>query len=129
MTQAEIHHATCGSQRDNDVKRLRQSQRVHEILNCFDLTRNLVVVAGDLIDSSVSSSLKSLLTTPFLFDVLKSPLLGGSSWTYHDGRQQIDFVLVSQPLFVWMTAVAIERHGLFHKTNFGSKFPPFPDVD
>lgn len=117
-----------GSQRDNDAKRLRQAKRVREILSRFDLTRDLVVVAGDLNDSPDSSPLKPLLTTPFLFDVVKSPLLGGPNWTYHDGRQQIDYVLVSQPLFVRMTAVAIERRGLFHKTNFGGKFPPFPEV-
>lgn len=72
--------------------------------------------------------MKPLLTTPDLFDVLKSPLLSGPSWAYHDGRQQIDYLLVSQPLFSRLQAVGVERRGLFHISNFGGKFPHFPQV-
>ncbi len=117
-----------GVQAANDAKRLAQAKRVRELLSRFDLTRDLVVVAGDFNGSPTSAPLKPLLTTPGLFDVLKSPLHNGPSWTYHDGRQQIDYLLVSQPLFERLQAVGIERRGLFHKTNFGGKFPRFPEV-
>lgn len=117
-----------GSQKANDAKRKLQAERVREILRRFDLTRDLVAVAGDLNDSPTSAPLKPLLTTPGLFDVLKSPLHRGPSWTYHDGRQQIDYLLVSQPLFERIREIGIERRGLFHKTNFGGKFPHFPEV-
>lgn len=117
-----------GLQKANDAKRKRQAQRVHEILRRFDLTRDLVVVAGDLNGTPTSVPLKPLLTTPGLLDVLKSPLPRGPSWTYHDGRQQIDYLLVSQPLFERLHSVGVERRGLFHKTNFGGKFPRFPEV-
>lgn len=117
-----------GAQIANDAKRLSQAKRVRELLTRFDLTRDLVAVAGDLNDSPTSASLKPLLTMPGLRDVLKSPLHNGPTWTYHDGRQQIDYLLVSQPLFDRMTAVGIERRGLFHKTNFGGKFPHFLEV-
>lgn len=117
-----------GTQTANDAKRKLQAQRVREILRRFDLTRDLVAVAGDLNGSPTSAPLKPLLTTPGLFDVLKSPLHRGPSWTYHDGRQQIDYLLVSQPLFERIHSVGVERRGLFHKTNFGGKFPHFPEV-
>ena len=117
-----------GIQAANDAKRKLQATRVRELLRRFDLTRDLVVVAGDFNDSPNSASLKPLLTTPELSDVLKSPLLSGPSWTYHDGRQQIDYLLVSRPLFSRLRAVGVERRGLFHKTDFGGKFPHFPEV-
>ena len=117
-----------GMQKANDAKRKLQAERVRELLSRFDLTRDLVVVAGDLNDSPSSAPLKPLLTTPGLYDVLKSPLHKGPSWTYHDGRQQIDFLLVSEALFASLKSVGIERRGLFHKTNFGGKFPSFPEV-
>ena len=117
-----------GAQAANDAKRLAQATRVRELLSRFDLTRDLVVVAGDFNGLPTSAPLKPLLTTPGLFDVLKSPLHNGPSWTYHDGRQQIDYLLVSQPLFAKLSSVGVERRGLFHKTNFGGKFPHFPEV-
>ena len=117
-----------GAQAANDAKRLAQAKRVRELLNRFDLTRDLVVVAGDFNGSPTSAPLKPLLTTPGLFDVLKSPLHTGPSWTYHDGRQQIDYLLVSQPLFARLRSAGIERRGLFHKTGFKGKFPHFPEV-
>lgn len=117
-----------GIQKANDAKRKLQAQRVRELLRRFDLTRDLVVVAGDFNDSPTSVPLKPLLTMPGLFDVLKSPLHNGPTWTYHDGRQQIDYLLVSQPLFERINAVGVERRGLFHKTDFGGKFPHFAEV-
>ncbi len=117
-----------GAPAANDAKRLAQAKRVRELLSRFDLTRDLVVVAGDLNGSPTSAPLKPLLTTPGLFDVLKSPLHNGPSWTYHDGRQQIDYLLVSQPLLDRIRTVGIERRGLFHKTSFKGKFPHFPEV-
>ncbi|HLQ46030.1 MAG TPA: endonuclease/exonuclease/phosphatase family protein, partial [Planctomycetaceae bacterium] len=82
-----------GTRRGNDAKRTRQAKRVRQLLERFDLTRDLVVVAGDLNDTPDSLPLRPLLTAPFLFDVFQSPLLGGPRWTYHDGRQQIDYLL------------------------------------
>jgi endonuclease/exonuclease/phosphatase family metal-dependent hydrolase len=117
-----------GIQTANNAKRKLQATRVRELLSRFDLTRDLVVVAGDFNDSPNSAPLKPLLSTPNLSDVLKSPLQSGPTWTYHDGRQQIDYLLVSQPLFTSLKGVGIERRGLFHKTNFGGKFPHFPEV-
>jgi hypothetical protein len=52
----------------------------------------------------------------------------GPRWTYHDGRTQLDYLLASRPLWEKLRAVGIERRGFFHKTNFGGKFPHFPEV-
>ena len=50
-------------------------------------------------------------------------------WTYGQGKQQIDYLLVSKPLFDCISAVGIERRGLYSKTDFGGQFPHFPTVD
>lgn len=117
-----------GATAANNAKRTAQALRVREILRRFDLTRDLVVVCGDFNDAPTSRSLQPLLTTPHLLDVLKSPLHKGPRWTYHDGRTQLDYLLASRPLWERLRAVGIERRGFFHKTNFGGKFPHFPEV-
>lgn len=105
-----------GTKADNDKKRKRQADRIAEILKNYDLTKDLVVVAGDLNDTPGNPPLQSLLTLPNLKDVLDSPKFSGTRWTY-GGKDQIDYVLVSQPLFDAITKVGIERRGIFKKNN------------
>src|SRR5262249_40198307 len=62
-----------GSPPENDAKRTRQANRVHDILQRFDLTSALVVVAGDLNDTPDSQPLTGLLQTANLLDVLDPP--------------------------------------------------------
>ena len=112
-----------GKPADNDKKRKRQAERIAEILKNYDLTKDLVVVAGDLNDTPDKPPLQSLLTLPNLKDVLDSPKFTDVRWTYHTGNQQIDYVLVSQPLFDAITKVGIERRGIFKKNN-----PTFAEV-
>jgi endonuclease/exonuclease/phosphatase family metal-dependent hydrolase len=112
-----------GSQTSNDAKRKRQANRIVEILKDYDLTKDFVVVAGDFNDTPASEPLKKLLTLPNLKDVLDSPKFSGDRWTYHTGKQQIDYVLVSQPIFDSLKKVVIERRGIFRKNNV-----PFPQV-
>jgi len=101
-----------GSQASNDQKRERQVQRVCEILaQKFDLTKDFVVVAGDLNDNPGPGPLQKLLTLPNLHDVLASPKLGGPRWTYHDKKSSFDYLLVSTTLHNKLQAVGIERSG------------------
>ena len=111
----------------SDARRTLQAGRVVEILGRFDLDNDLVVVAGDLNDFPNSAPLSGLLQTPGLFDVLTSPLLNGPSWTYQD-KKQLDYILVSKPLKAAVTAVGIERRGIFSATDFQGQFPHFPEV-
>jgi len=117
-----------GNQADNDEKREGQANRIRGILGRFDLTTELVVVAGDLNDTPNRKPLKNLLQTPHLFDVLASAKLQGPRWTYQDGRDQIDYLLVSKALHDRLQKVDIERHGIFRTDNFGGQFPHFPQV-
>ncbi len=112
-----------GNQASNNKRRTKQSERVRDILGRFDLTKDLVAVAGDLNDTPSKPPLKPLLSVPNLFDVLSSPKLEGPRWTYHNAKDQFDYLLVSKPLFDQLQAVGIERRGIFRKDT-----DPFPEV-
>ncbi|WP_415910438.1 endonuclease/exonuclease/phosphatase family protein [Oleiharenicola sp. Vm1] len=110
-----------GTPASNDAKRLRQTQRVREILRRFDLQKDLVVVAGDFNAAPQCASLQPLLTTPGLRDAFDSPKFAGQPrWTYHGGKQQLDYLLLSAPLFAGVAAVGIERAGLPSKGSEAS---------
>ena len=117
-----------GTPASNNARRLAQAKRVREILGRFDLARDFVVVAGDLNDTPDSAPLQPLVSTPNLFDVLASPLLGGPRWTFQTANEQIDYLLVSKPLNSRLKKVAIERRGIFNHNNFGGLFPHLPEV-
>ena len=112
-----------GSQVSNDAKRKRQANRIVEILEGYDLTTDLVVVAGDMNDTPSREPLKKLVNLPNLFDVFNSPKFSGARWTYHTGNQQIDYLLVSKPIFDNLKKVNLERRGIFKNNN-----PTFPQV-
>jgi len=104
-----------GKKADNDAKRTRQARRVADILKArFDLTKDLVIVAGDFNDSPQSPPLSPLLSNPHLHNVVaeQQPT---DSWTYaYRGKtEQIDYLLVSEPLKQAMVGVGIERRGMF----------------
>lgn len=100
-----------------DAKRRRQATRVAEILEAkYDLTRDWVVVAGDLNDTPSSPPLQPLLTLPDLHDALELqfPNDPNRRWTYHyDTFEQIDFILVSTPLRDGFRSAGVERRGIY----------------
>ncbi|MBA3848653.1 MAG: hypothetical protein C0502_01500 [Opitutus sp.] len=113
-----------GAPAGNDAKRLQQTTRVREILGRFDLKKDLVAVAGDFNAEPESTSLAPLLTVPHLRDVFASSAFGSQPrWTYHGGKQQLDYLLLSAPLFAAVKAAGIERRGLWMKG-----VTPFPAV-
>ena len=117
-----------GAPAENNAKRKRQADRVRQILGRFNLSQDFVVVAGDFNDTPNSQPLAGLLSAPGLFDVLDSNLLNGPRWTYQDGKDQIDYLLVSKALHDKLQKVGIERHGIFRADNFNGQFPHFPQV-
>jgi endonuclease/exonuclease/phosphatase family metal-dependent hydrolase len=99
-----------------DQKRKRQATRVAEILGTYDLTTDLVAVAGDLNDNPASAPLQPLLTVPDLYDVLELafPNNPEKRWTYYYNRfEQIDFLLVSKALKDQFDSAGVERSGIY----------------
>lgn len=103
------------------TKRRRQAERVAAILGNYDLKKDWVIVAGDFNDSPDSSPLQPLLNLPHLYDVLAlqfpataSIPISPSRWTYHYEKfEQIDFLLVSQPLKEMFSKAGVVRKGIF----------------
>src|ERR1051325_1973384 len=121
-----------GNPADNDAKRLKQSTRVHKILQRFDLKKDLVVVAGDFNELPDSPSLAPLLQdTAHLHNAFAKLASDADQWTHKDDvakNKQIDYLLLSEPLFTGCEKVGIERRGIYSKTNFKAKCPHFDAV-
>lgn len=100
-----------------DERRKNQAKAVAEILKRYDLTRDLVVVAGDLNDTPDSDPLEPLLSVPNLFDVLELQFGADLSkrWTYEfrGDFNQIDFILVSKPLKAAFQKAGVERRAIY----------------
>lgn len=99
-------------------RRKAQADRVAEILrNDYDLRRDLVCVVGDFNDTPNSAPLRDLLRMQRLHDVLamEFPNSPGNRWTYRyrNNNQQIDYVLVSDPLRDAFQQASVERRGMF----------------
>lgn len=95
------------------VRRKLQATRVRDIvLANFNLSTDLVVVAGDFNDTPDSDPLQPLLTLTGLHDVLDKLPSGTPRFTFRSPKNQIDYMLVSTPLFALLTHVEIERHDM-----------------
>lgn len=117
-----------GSKAANDARRKRQAEAVRAILDAgYDLTRDLVVVAGDMNDTPQSAPLAPLATAPNLHDALDRLAAGKARFTY-TSKKQIDCVFVSEPLWNGLREADVEREGMYSKTNFGGLVTPFGTV-
>lgn len=105
------------SQAEADSRRKLQADTVKKIIKSkYDLTKDMVVVLGDLNDTPDSKPLQTLLNTQNLTDVLK--LKFGNeiekSYTYfYKKKTQIDYILVSKPLKDAFKDAGVERRGMF----------------
>jgi endonuclease/exonuclease/phosphatase family metal-dependent hydrolase len=104
-----------GVQATSDAKRRAQAERVKAILGKYDLSRDLVIVAGDFNDHPASQPLQPLLRMQRLHDVLKEKIPNEADrWTYHYKKnEQIDYLLVSDPLRDALRDAGTERRGMF----------------
>lgn len=105
-----------GAKEVGDAKRRAQVRRVTEILQRFDLTKDRVVVLGDFNDTPDSDPISPLEHVPHLYDVLALQFGSDPSkrWTYHYRKgEQIDYLLVSEPLKDRLVSAGIERSGMF----------------
>ncbi len=106
-----------GEQAANDAKRKLQTTRIAEILTTqYDLARDYVVIAGDLNDTPDSDPMRPLLSIPNLHDALALGITNPADrWTYRFSGQgnQIDYLLISEPLRQAFTKAGIERRGIW----------------
>ena len=104
-----------GSTASNDARRKKQAQRVAQILaENFDLTTDLVIVAGDLNDTPESDPLSPLTAVPNLHNIVDTlPPDGCFTHIFGSEKSQIDYLLVSTPLKNALSSVRIERRGMF----------------
>jgi endonuclease/exonuclease/phosphatase family metal-dependent hydrolase len=120
-----------GGEATTDARRKRQSEAVAKILEEYDLASDLVVVAGDLNDTPTRPPLASLLTHPRLHDVLSLQFPDAKDrWTYHyTKKEQIDYLLVSDPLKDKFVQAGVERRGIFELDKLtGGIETQFPSV-
>lgn len=90
------------------ILRRMQAERVAAIASGYDLSRDLVVVAGDLNDYPDSASLQPLLNIKDLHN------LNADRGTHRDEPKPIDFLLVSTPLRERLISeLVIERRGIY----------------
>lgn len=104
-------------------RRYGQAKRVAEIADGYDLTTELLVVAGDLNSDPTSWSMRPLVEHSHLYNV-NLELPEKERGTYRTGRKQLDYLLVSEPLQERLDSVRIERRGTYART----KWEPYPTV-
>jgi predicted extracellular nuclease len=106
-----------GKASESDAKRRRQATAVRDIVaGRFDLSKDLVVIAGDFNDSPDRPplTLQPLLTMPGLTDVLSLQFPDPADrWTYHyRSNEQLDYILVSDALKAKFVRAGVERRGM-----------------
>jgi endonuclease/exonuclease/phosphatase family metal-dependent hydrolase len=109
------------TKQDADARRLGQATRVREIVKTeYDLSRDLVVILGDLNDTPESTPLAPLFTTPGLHDAVALGIQNSADrWTHYFGGEvkarrhsQLDHILVSAALKPRLRSVEILRRGM-----------------
>jgi endonuclease/exonuclease/phosphatase family metal-dependent hydrolase len=112
-------YSSAGDPQGNK-RRLVQTTRVSELLDEHDLKKEFVVVAGDFNSPATSPSLAPLLGNSGMYNV-NEELPAGERGTYRTGKDQLDYILISDALKAKLETVRIERRGVF--TAKGTKYP------
>ncbi len=119
-----------------DARRKAQAEEVKRILaDRYDLRRQRVAVLGDLNDTPESDPLSPLMDLRGLTDVLASRYgpPEDQRWTYRyeDEFNQIDYILVSDPMADALMNVGIERRGMAPEALEGGNpsVRPFRGID
>ena len=100
----------------SNKRRLGQAKRVAELTDLHDLQNEYVIVAGDLNSEPDSPSLEPLVTKQGLHDV-NLELDKDERGTFRTGKQQLDYLFVSDALHPKLKSVHIERRGIYTKTK------------
>jgi endonuclease/exonuclease/phosphatase family metal-dependent hydrolase len=119
-----------GSASSSNARRERRTKAVAEIYGNRVVHNPKVAVVGDLNDTPDSTPLAPLIQQTDLEDVMSHPLyLSGSDCrpgTYGSGAKlnKIDYMLLSPALWATVSAVGVERHGVWAPRTF----PYFPEI-
>ena len=118
-----------------DARRKKQAEEVKRILESrYDLQNQFVVVLGDLNDTPNSDPLSPLMSMANLSDVLAAPegQPANERWSYRykDEFNQIDYLLVSDPLIASLQGTGLERRGMPPEALNGSNagIQSFPTI-
>jgi endonuclease/exonuclease/phosphatase family metal-dependent hydrolase len=120
------HFASKGSDPTGTDRRIHQADRVRDIVaQRISQGFEHIVVAGDLNDTPGSVSLANLLGSPGLTDVVKKfanaiDPTGKRLGTYETGKEQIDYLMLSDRLSGAARGAGIERRGYFAPRTFRS---------
>jgi endonuclease/exonuclease/phosphatase family metal-dependent hydrolase len=109
-----------GGTTTSNARRKQQAEQVAKILKEYDLSTDLVIIAGDLNDTPGSSPLEPLLQVKNLFDALDLKFSNASDrWTYHFKKnEQIDYLLVSKPLADGLQDAGVFRKGMHNVEKY-----------
>ncbi len=113
-----INHLKSKRPAKNDTlsndRRRGQATRLAELVAQHNLQSELLAVAGDLNDTPDGGSLSPLLSNPSLYNV-NLELPADQRGTYSTGKQQLDYILLSDALKAGLKNVRIERRGVYTK--------------
>jgi endonuclease/exonuclease/phosphatase family metal-dependent hydrolase len=119
-----------GSAFSSNARRGRQAKAVAEIYRNRVARNPKVAVVGDLNDTPDSTPLAPLIQQTDLEDVMSHPLyVNGNDrrpGTYSSGAKsnKIDYILLSPALWATVSAVGVERRGVWAPRTF----PHFPEI-
>jgi len=105
-----------GTPKTSNAKRHRQATRAAEIYREARTRSDFVAVVGDLNDTPESAPLDPLINKTDLRDISAHVLWQGAKGTYGTGNaknSKIDYILLSPALWQLVTAVGIERRGIY----------------
>ena len=125
------------------AKRKDQARTVKKILKAYDLSKDYVVVLGDLNEdtSNAFKSLAALYDVENLHPVVDPSLPLADRYTYYFGGgkkgerlNQLDYIFLSAPLHNATSRHGFERRGIFDIDKITEKegaaaVTPFPEVD
>ena len=116
----------------SDPRRRSQAQQVATILTTeYDLQNDYVIVMGDLNDTPTRPPLQPLLSLQHLHDVLELHFPNRADrWTYHyNQNEQIDYLLVSEPLRQAFVQAGVFRRGMADVDQYSNgAIQPYPQV-
>jgi endonuclease/exonuclease/phosphatase family metal-dependent hydrolase len=121
------HFKSMGYSPPNDPqsnrRRMRQAARVAELSDKHDLQQEYIVIAGDFNSPPNSPSLSPLLQKEGLYNV-NLGLEESERGTYRTGKDQLDYLLVSDALKTCLQGEYVERRGMFSS----KKWPHYDTV-
>lgn len=121
---------TSADKQKSADKRKDQSKSVVKILKGYDLTKDYVVVMGDLNEDSDNPfcSLTPLFNVPDLIPLIDPNLPAKQRYTYYFGGgkkgerlNQLDYIFLSKPLHSSIMNQGIERRGIFDIGRISAK--------